>query len=254
MGAIHELLDHRNITIENVGVRDYHLPIVFVSGNDYYTVCDVEAGVSIRNNKKGAHLSRLISTVDEKCANRRITLTYLDEVIRELRDRLEMDNANLRLSFDIIITKETPVTHRKTFSKSRVVIDTIIDNGKIQKNMALTTEGGMLCPNSKAISQYGAHNQKCKLKVTLYNVGEINLENILEIMNNQFSAEAYGLVKSPDEKYLTEKAYDNPKFSEDLIRDVLYNVKKYYDGRVEAELINLESIHQHNVFAKGWIQ
>ena len=111
----------------------------------------------------------------------------------------------------------------------------------------------MLCPNSKAISEYGAHSQKCNLTSTLYgDIEKVFIEDIIKIIFGQFSAEVYGIVKSADEKYLTEKAYNNPKFSEDLVRDTLIKLREYYKaGRIETEIENLESIHQHNVYAKG---
>ena len=114
----------------------------------------------------------------------------------------------------------------------------------------------MLCPNSKSISRYGAHSQKCNLKATLYgDIDNLIVEEVLKIISSQFSAEVYGVVKSVDEKLLTEKAYENPKFSEDLIRDTLIALKEYYNnGMICVEIENLESIHQHNVYAKGLIR
>ena len=111
----------------------------------------------------------------------------------------------------------------------------------------------MLCPNSKAKSRYGAHSQKCIIELTLYdNISKINVRDIYSILCNCGSAPVFDIVRSADEVYMTELAYDNPKFSEDAIRDILIAVrKKYKVGRINAKLKNLESIHQHNVFCEG---
>jgi len=123
-----------------------------------------------------------------------------------------------------------------------------------EKSISIALLGTTLCPCSKEISKYGAHNQKCKVIITLYGDYEnIDFDLLITEIEKQFSANVYSTVKREDEKYITEKAYENPKFSEDLIRDLLINISALYDGKVEAELINYESIHEHNVYAKGTI-
>jgi len=120
--------------------------------------------------------------------------------------------------------------------------------------MSISIFGTTLCPCSKEISKYGAHNQKCKVIVTLFGDYEsIDFNQIVSVIEEQFSANIYSTVKRNDEKYITEQAYENPKFSEDLIRDLFINVGDLYEGKVIAELINYESIHEHNVYAKGII-
>lgn len=256
MSNIHDLRDERNIEIDNVGICDYKLPITFKSIGEYGSTAEIESGVSLKSNIKGAHLSRIVEVLDEYVANKVITIEYLDEILIELMKRLETDNANLSLSFDIVVPKITPISNRITYLNSSVILNGKINNYVIDKNISLTATGAMLCPNSKAKSNYGAHSQKCQLKSTLYgDVNQLNVEEVLNIMFNQFSAEVYGIVKSIDEKYLTEKAYDNPKFSEDLIRDTLTALRKYYtNGMIMAEIKNLESIHQHNVYARGLVR
>ena len=114
--------------------------------------------------------------------------------------------------------------------------------------------GTTLCPCSKEISKYGAHNQKCKAIITLYGDYEtVDFNQLISTMEDQFSANVYSTVKREDEKYITELAYENPKFSEDLIRDLLINIGNIYDGKIIAELVNYESIHEHNVYARGII-
>lgn len=256
MSHIHDMFDERNIEIDNVGICKYKLPIVFEGKNKYSVVSDIIAGVSLGSNIKGAHLSRIIEVLDEMVANKIISINNLNYVLEELVKRLELNNANLSLSFGIVYPKTTPVSNRITYLNSNIILSGKIDNCVLEKNISFTAQGAMLCPNSKAISKYGAHSQKCNLKATLYgDIDNLIIEEILDIISSQFSAEVYGIVKSIDEKMLTEKAYEHPKFSEDLVRDTLIALKSYYNGgMISAEIENLESIHQHNVYARGMVR
>ena len=256
MGYIHDMVDERNIEIDNVGICRYKLPMIFESKNKYNVTSEIISGVSLKSNVKGAHLSRIVNVLDEMIANKVISINDLNYVLYELSKQLEMDNANVLLSFGIVYPKITPVSKRITYLNSDIIISGKLDNYKIEKSISLTSNGAMLCPNSKSISNYGAHSQKCNLKATLYgNIDDILIEEVLEIISSQFSAEVYGIVKSADEKMLTEKAYENPKFSEDLVRDTLISLKEYYNGgMICTEIENLESIHQHNVYARGIVR
>lgn len=256
MSNIHDEYDVRNIEIDNVGICNYKLPITFNSRETYGCIADLVSGVSLKSNIKGAHLSRIIEVLDELVANQLITIEYLNVILNELMCRLETDNANLSMKFNVVIPEISPITKRETYLNSEIILSGEINNNEINKNISLTATGAMLCPNSKAKSAYGAHSQKCLLKSTLYgNIDNILIEEVLKILFNQFSAEVYGIVKSPDEVYLTQKAYDNPKFSEDLVRDTLLSLREYYNGgMICTEIENLESIHQHNVMARGRIR
>lgn len=256
MSYIHDMVDDRNIEIDNVGICKYKLPIIFKSKNKYNVVSQITAGVSLGSNIKGAHLSRIVEVFDEMVANKVISINSLNYVLEELVKRLELNNANLSLSFGIVYPKITPISNRITYLNSDIVLNGKLSNFVLEKNISLTAQGAMLCPNSKLISKYGAHSQKCNLKATLYgDIDSLIIEEILEIISSQFSAEVYGIVKSVDERLLTEKAYENPKFSEDLVRDTLIALKQYYNGgMICAEIENLESIHQHNVYARGLVR
>ena len=253
MGLIHDTKDDRNIEIDKVGVTKYKLPIIFNSGDKYSSVANIESFISLDPTVKGAHLSRIVEVLDEKVANNEITLENFKNILFELRDRLENNNASLKMNFDIVTPSITPITNRITYLNSNIELNGKIVRDKLSQSISLTSNGAMLCPNSKNISDYGAHSQKCNLKATLFdNIDDLKVKDILSIIFSQFSAEVYGIIKSADEKYLTEKAYNNPKFSEDLVRDTLIKLREYFkEGRIEVEIENLESIHQHNVYSKG---
>ena len=256
MSYVHDMSDERNIEIANVGVCNYKLPMIFESKNKYNVISEITAGVSLGSNIKGAHLSRISEVLDKMVANKIISIDSLDYVLDELVKKLELNNANISLSFGIVYPTVTPVSNRITYLNSDIIISGRYDDCKLEKSISLTAQGAMLCPNSKSISKYGAHSQKCNLKATFYgDIGKLVVEEVLKIIFSQFSAEVYGIVKSVDEKLLTEKAYENPKFSEDLIRDTLIALKSYYNGgMICTEIQNLESIHQHNVYAKGLVK
>ena len=163
--------DTRNIEIEKVGICKYKLPISFESRDIYNSVAEISSTVSLGSETKGAHLSRIVETLDKKVANKRITLEYIKEVLIELKDRLENDNANINMKFDIVVPAITPITRKTSYLNSTVEINGELKEEGYDRNISLTANGAMLCPNSKSISDYGAHSQKCNLKSTLY--GEI---------------------------------------------------------------------------------
>lgn len=253
MGNIHDTIDTRNIEIDNVGICKYRLPITFQSEEFYNSVAEFKAGVSLVESVKGAHLSRIIEVLDEMIVNKIITIDYFNDILVELMNRLELQNANIQMKFGIVSPSITPLSNKITYLNSDIVLSGKIENYTIDKSISFTSNGAMLCPNSKSISKYGAHSQKCNLIATLYgDIEKIKIEDVLKIIFSCFSSEVYGIVKSIDEKMLTERAYENPKFSEDLVRDSLIALRNYYvDGKIMVEIENLESIHQHNVYAKG---
>ena len=158
------------------------------------------------------------------------------------------------MNFRITFNFKTPKSELNTnmYSNIKLYVRTL-DNEIINEYITISANAAMLCPNSKTKSKYGAHSQKCIINVTLYdNISKVNLKDIYSILCNSGSAPVFDIVRSSDEVYMTELAYDNPKFSEDAIRDILIAVKKKHkNGKVCAELKNLESIHQHNVYCEG---
>ncbi len=254
MGFIHNEIDNRNIAIKNIGICKYKIPIIFKNKNiEEKIISEFKVSVSLDDKTKGAHLSRIIYSLDKDFSNQEISLNNLEEKMNNLQNRIESKNSNLEMKFTLIFNTLSPITKEKTYLNSDVTIVYEKNAENIKKKMAITSVGAMLCPNSKKISDYGAHSQKCIMKIIFTGeIEKIDIEKIFEASLKQFSCEVFGYVRSSDEKYMTEKAYENPKFSEDLIRDSIISIKKLVkDVSIRVEIENIESIHQHNVFAIG---
>ena len=247
--------DNRNIFISNVGICDYKLPITIKIGeNIYSSICNISSNVALGKNSRGAHLSRIIEVLNENLYNNIIELADFYEIMSTTKDRCETMGVDLKINFDIIIKRLAPVSKKDSFVTANLKINNRCLDAEEEKSITISMLGTMLCPCSKEISKYGAHNQKCKAMVTLYGEYEkSSLDEIINVIENSFSANVFSTVKREDEKFITERAYENAKFSEDLIRDLLIGVSEIYDGKIAAELINYESIHEHNVYAKGTI-
>ncbi len=247
--------DNRHISISNIGICDYKLPISLIIGeNVYHSICTIASNVMLDEKARGAHLSRIITVLNEYLYGKTIELKDFNYIVEETIRLSGTNGASLKISFDIILQRFAPISKKASY----ITVNLQINNARLSENtdksISISMLGTSLCPCSKEISKYGAHNQKCKVIITLYGDYEtMDFDNIIRTIEEQFSANVYSTVKREDEKYLTEHAYENPKFSEDLLRDLLINVGNIYDGKVVAELINYESIHEHNVYAKGVI-
>ena len=247
--------DVRHISIDKIGICDYKLPIALIIGDEVYnSICNISSNVMLDESCRGAHLSRIIEVLNENLYHKTITLEDFGRIVEETKNRSKTIGASIEFDFDIILQRLAPVSKKESYTTANLKINNSIKNDDSDKSITISILGTTLCPCSKEISKYGAHNQKCKAMITLYGDYEnINFDEIVETIENQFSANVYSTVKRRDEKYITEQAYENPKFSEDLIRDLLLSVGALYEGRVVAEIVNYESIHEHNVYARGEI-
>ena len=255
MSDVHDEKDLRKTAIKNVGICDYYAPFILVNaGVEYITMSKIKAGVSLESDIKGAHLSRINMVLNDELVNKKLDITGIKNIVKIIANQVGVNNANLEMQFKISFKYKTPKSNLYTnmYSNIKIYLN-VVDNKVIEEQIKISANAAMLCPNSKAKSKYGAHSQKCIINVTLFdNISKVDLEDLYLLLCNSGSAPVFDVVRSADEVYMTELAYDNPKFSEDAIRDILIAVKnKYKNSRVFAELINLESIHQHNVFCEG---
>lgn len=165
-------------------------------------------------------------------------------------EKLESDSGYIEMSFPYFMEKSAPVSGVKSLSDYEVTFKGEIKDGKYALEMKVVIPVTSLCPCSKKISEYGAHNQRSHVTIAAKTKEHVWIEEIIEVAEKEASCELFGLLKRPDEKYVTERAYDNPKFVEDMVRDIatsLNAIDRISSYVVESE--NFESIHNHSAYA-----
>jgi GTP cyclohydrolase IB len=200
------------------------------------------------HNFKGTHMSRFVEILNTN--ESAISIDSFETILRQMVERLEAESGYVEMRFPYFINKAAPVSGVKSLLDYEVTFIGEIKNGQFEITVQVMVPVTSLCPCSKQISNYGAHNQRSHVTVTALLNEFMWLEDLITLIEDQASCQLYGLLKRPDEKYVTERAYDNPKFVEDMVRDVAaqlnveQRIVKYV---VESE--NFESIHNHSAYA-----
>ena len=243
--------DTRNLTIDKVGVKDVRHPIRVKdrSGWEQHTVATFSMYVELPHNFKGTHMSRFIEILNNH--ERETTVESFRAMLSEMTEHLDAERGHIEMSFPFFLQKKAPITGVESLLDYQVTLTGEIFRGKVMTEVRIIVPVTSLCPCSKQISDYGAHNQRSHVTVNVRSSAFIWIEELIDTVEKEASCELYGLLKRPDEKHVTEKAYDNPKFVEDLVRDVACRLNE--DNRilgytVEAE--NFESIHNHSAYAQ----
>ena len=242
--------DTRQIPIDKVGIKDIRHPVRIKdrSVGEQHTVATFNMYVNLPHNFKGTHMSRFVEILNQH--EREITVESFKEMLHEMTGRLEADAGHIEMSFHYFINKAAPVSGVESLLDYDVTLIGEITNGTPKMNIKVVVPVTSLCPCSKKISDYGAHNQRSHVTVSAETNGFVWIEDLIDLVENQASCELYGLLKRPDEKYVTEKAYDNPKFVEDMVRDIATSLNR--DDRIVAYTVeseNFESIHNHSAYA-----
>ncbi len=242
--------DERDIEINKVGIKDIKYPIS-IYGRDntlQHTVADVNAYVSLPKEFKGTHMSRFIEVLNSFQDG--INVKRMHDLLSKIQERLESSDAYVQMRFPFFMEKTAPVSG----AQSRLEYTVSFNGSKVRDDYDLIL--GMeipvttLCPCSKAISEFGAHNQRSLVKLQVRICKRIWIEDLIELVEKSASCEIYPLLKREDEKYVTEKMYLNPLFVEDLVRNItakLMKVEGILWFMVESE--NFESIHNHSAYA-----
>jgi GTP cyclohydrolase I len=245
--------DERNIPIGRVGVRGLRYPLNWRGEQGVQpAVGEFTMAVALPADQKGTHMSRFIALLEERDQRgESIDVAGLVALHREMLGRLEAESGRIEVSLPIFIRKAAPISGIKSLIDYRlsVVIDGSIDSA--QARVGVTVPVTSLCPCSKEISEYGAHNQRSHVTIEVLGREPIAPESLIRVAEAQASCDLYGVLKRVDEKFVTERAYDNPKFVEDLIRDVAAALST--DARIErysVEVENFESIHNHSAYAR----
>ena len=242
--------DTRRIPINKVGIKDIRHPIRVKdrSGGEQHTIANFSMYVDLPHNFKGTHMSRFVEILNNY--EREISVDSFKEMLADMTERLGALAGHIEMRFPYFISKKAPVSGVQSLMDYDV---TFIGERKDRQNclrIRIVVPVTSLCPCSKKISDYGAHNQRSHVTVNCKTRGFIWLEELIDVVEQQASCELYGLLKRPDEKYVTERAYDNPKFVEDMVRDIA--VKLNADERIRAYAVeseNFESIHNHSAYA-----
>lgn len=241
--------DSRNIPINQVGIKELQFPVrVKSDSGEQATVAQVTMTVHLNANQKGTHMSRFVALLEDQTAA--IDFAELRILTEKMLALLESDAGRVCLSFPFFRYKTAPVTGIRSFMDYRVTFSGEVTDGDYSHTLKVVVPVTSLCPCSKEISQYGAHNQRSHVTITLNCHREVSVEEVIDLVERSASCQLYGLLKRPDEKFVTERAYENPKFVEDMVRDIAVALRG--DERVERFVVeseNFESIHNHSAYA-----
>ena len=243
--------DTRHIPIQRVGIRGVRHPMLVAGGDGQATptVGNWTLTVALPAEEKGTHMSRFIALL-EKYRSTPLTPALFKVMAAEMLPLLHAERGDITVSFPYFVNKSAPISGVQSLMDYEVQWIARADAQAVEFELVVLVPVTSLCPCSKAISAYGAHNQRSHVTVAAVLDGEVDLEHIIRVVESEASCELWGLLKRPDEKYVTERAYENPKFVEDLVRDVAARIGAQAGIRsylIEAE--NFESIHNHSAYA-----
>ena len=248
--------DGRRLAIDKVGIKSIRHPMRILerAGGIQHTVATFAMYVGLPHQFKGTHMSRFVEILNAH--EREITVDSFRAMLRQMVKKLEAETGHVEMVFPYFVSKKAPVSGVESLLDYEVTFIGEIVEGREQFAMKVLVPVTSLCPCSKKISEYGAHNQRSHVTVAARVSTFVWIEELIDLVEKQASSELYGLLKRPDEKYVTELAYDNPKFVEDMVRDIA--AKLNADPRIEAYVVeseNFESIHNHSAYAmirKNW--
>lgn len=242
--------DKRHLPINMVGIRDIRHPMRIRerTGGNQHTVAEFSMFVNLPHRFKGTHMSRFVEILNNH--EREITVESFRDMLHEMTQRLEAQNGHIEMSFAYFVEKAAPVTGMKSLMDYRVSFRGEQKGDKTDTYVTVKVPVTTLCPCSKKISKYGAHNQRSEVIITARADEFFWLEELIDIAEAEASSELYGILKRPDEKFVTERAFENPKFVEDLVRDIAIRLNE--DDRIQYYVVsseNFESIHNHSAYA-----
>ncbi|MBS0365299.1 MAG: GTP cyclohydrolase I FolE2 [Proteobacteria bacterium] len=241
--------DTRQLPINRVGIKDIRHPVRVKdrSAGEQHTIATFNMYVGLPHNFKGTHMSRFVEILH---AEREISVESFSGMLRGMATRLEADTGHIEMSFPFFMLKKAPVSGVESLMDYHASLIGEHRDGRTRMQVRVTVPVTSLCPCSKRIADYGAHNQRSHITITATLRRHMWIEELIEIAESEASCELYGILKRPDEKHVTERAYDNPKFVEDLVRDVATRLNR--EERVAAYVVeseNFESIHNHSAYA-----
>jgi GTP cyclohydrolase IB len=241
--------DTRRLPINRVGIKDISHPVRVKdrSAGEQHTIATFNMYVSLPHNFKGTHMSRFVEILHTE---REISVESFRTMLATMTERLEADVGHIEMSFPFFVMKRAPVSGVESLMDYHASLIGERRGGHTDMWVKVVVPVTSLCPCSKRISSYGAHNQRSHVTISARLRHHMWIEELIEIAESEASCELYGILKRPDEKFVTERAYDNPKFVEDMVRDVATRLNA--DDRIAAYVVeseNFESIHNHSAYA-----
>jgi GTP cyclohydrolase I len=242
--------DTRHLAINKVGIKGIRHPVVVKdkSVGVQHTIATFNMYVYLPQDFKGTHMSRFVEILNQH--GREISVESFQSILGEMVEKLEAKSGYIEMSFPYFVNKTAPISGVQSLLDYDVTFVGEINDGQYRFTMKVQVPVTSLCPCSKKISERGAHNQRSHVTITIRTSRSVWIEEVVRYAEEQASCELYGLLKRPDEKFVTERAYDNPKFVEDMVRDVAAALNE--DERIEAYIVeseNFESIHNHSAYA-----
>ncbi|MFN4329629.1 MAG: GTP cyclohydrolase FolE2 [Limnobacter sp.] len=245
-------IDTRHIAIQSVGIRSVKYPVLIeLSGQKPMpSVAEFEMTVFLPADQKGTHMSRFVALLEESQGTT-LTVAGFRAMLKDMLNRLDAPSGRIKMELPYFLSKIAPVSGVSSLMDYQLTLDGSASAAGEDIYLTVVVPVTSLCPCSKKISEYGAHNQRSHVTARVLLKEDLDIALLISSIEQQASCELYGLLKRPDEKYVTERAYDNPKFVEDLVRDVAIALNKFKEiGHYTVEAENFESIHNHSAYAR----
>lgn len=250
---IQNLKDNRNVDIQKVGIKNLKLPLIIQRKNSSNLVVSADARVcvSLPRHSKGTHMSRFVEVLTE-WQHKNLLGVDIKGCLEKIINNLDAESGELEFKFTYFIDKKSPVTKISAPMSYECSFEGRIIDGVYKFILGVVVPVTTLCPCSKEISDNGAHNQRAliNVKVSYDESEQIWIEDLIELVENCASCPLYTLLKREDEKFVTEKAWNNPKFVEDILRDVVVELRNFpVVNEFEVDCEAFESIHNHSAWA-----
>ncbi len=243
--------DDRALAIDRVGIKDLAYPIVVLDreARTQPTVATIDLYVGLPQHFKGTHMSRFVEVLNRHRGE--MTMRNMPRLLTDMQERLEANDAHLEVRFPYFLSKRAPISGVESLMEYKCTFRAEKHGPDLTFTLCVRVPVKSLCPCSKAISERGAHNQRSLVDVEVQSDGHVWIEEVVEAVEACASAPLFALLKREDEKYVTELAYDNPRFVEDLVRDVVLKVRSLPGvSRLRVAAENQESIHNHSAYAE----
>lgn len=244
--------DRRRIRLDRVGIRSLTLPLTIADReqDSQPVTAEVDVGIELPEDQRGAHMSRFIE-MTEDYREKRLSLDSVSEFLNDTCDRLETDTAYVDFRFDYFMEKQSPLSEKEGVMDFHCGLGGMVVEDRVDTWIVTEVPVTTLCPCSKTNSNDGAHNQRALVTSQVVLEDFVWLEELIELTERQGSSQLYSLLKREDEAYVTDEAYENPRFVEDVVRDLSAEITEDERmGAFQVECVSYESIHNHDAYAQ----